>query len=154
MQFQNYDYTQPFKPKQDRYDGMVVYDKQFGVENERDERYEAGKNLGPMETAPLRIVSFGSVGVGLSSFILKCVYNEFSDEPEESKLLQWDDHQFEYIYENNKIRISFSDLKGFDSSLSQTEMINTITHALEYSNVILLFYSITSENSFIGNYSV
>eukprot|EP01084_Bolivina_argentea_P029336 54442_1 len=33
-------------------------------------------------------------------------------------------------------------------------MINTITYALEYSNVILLFYSITSENSFIGNYSV
>eukprot|EP01084_Bolivina_argentea_P295619 508997_1 len=59
-----------------------MYLKQYDVQKD--------KNSVPTQTVPLFIASVGAKGVGLS-------------EPAESKLLQWDHHQFEYVHENTTI---------------------------------------------------
>eukprot|EP01083_Nonionella_stella_P046546 124613_1 len=153
---QNYDYTQPLPTKEDVYDGMKPYDGQHGVKEEADERYSAGIALGTPESAELRVSCLGFGGCGASSLMLKCAYNESINDDEDcnSKLLQWDHHQFQYKYEEEDVRISFCDLRGFDSAISKKQMTEMIDNTLSYSNVILLLYSIDSRSSFEGDYSV
>ena len=165
----NWDYSQPFKSKMvDKYDGMGI-----GIENaenviadEEDARYDRGIALGDPETAPLRLVAFHKAESGASSFMLKCIYNEFSEETHDHKLLQWDHHQMQYKYEWEKedgkpetltsenLRISVFDITGFDNSQTKNDMNERIGQTMSYSNVILLMYSVTDKSSFDGDFSV
>eukprot|EP01084_Bolivina_argentea_P313242 542430_1 len=120
------------------------------LKNDPDARHEAAMALGDPESADIRIVGLGHSGTGNSSLMLRLFYNEYDNEPEDNKLLQWEQHQMNYKYLNNDIlRISYFDLKGFDDILSQSEMSDRIASVINHSfNVILLYYSIDNKISF------
>jgi len=170
MMFQNYDYTQPLRKKRltDKYDGMGI-----GIENQHnvikdkaDARYEQQKRLGDPATAPLRIVVLHKSECGASSFMLKVIYNEFSEETYDNRLLQWDQHQFQYKYQyqvdddkeetltSETLRISVFDAAGFDDSQSKENMNERIGDILNEQNVVLLMYSVADRNSFEGDFSI
>lgn len=169
MMFQNWDYSQPLKSKMvDKYDGMGIgiENRENAIEDEADERYERGLALGDPETAPLRVVALHKEGSGASSFMLKCIYNEFDEEVYDNKLLQWDHHQMQYKYEweqedgkpetltSETLRISIFDQTGFDDSQTKDDMNERIGETMGYANVVLLMYSVTDKSSFEGDFSI
>eukprot|EP01084_Bolivina_argentea_P126172 223454_1 len=108
------------KSTKDVLENMIPLKKQYST------RHQAGIHLGDIDTAPIRILSLGYTGVGLSSFMLKSVYGEndanylpcgdFCLEVEPTAL-DYDTtrhyHQFEFALRNENFRISFRDLNGF-----------------------------------------
>ena len=153
----------------DKYDGMGIgiENKDNVIADEEDARYDAGIALGDPETAPLRIVALHSADAGGSSFILKCIYNEFDEETYDNKLLQCgDQHQMQYKYEyeleddkpetltSETLRLSVFDMKGFDNSQTKNEMNERIGQIMQYSNTVLLMYSIEDKSSFDGDFSI
>lgn len=166
--FQNYDYTSPLPRRSDKYDGMGIgiENKENVIEDEPDARYDKNKALGDVATAPLRIVILHKSESGASSFLLKTIYNEFSEETYDNPLLQWDHHQFEYKFEYKldenkeetltaeKLRLSIFDFNGLDNSQSEDSIAERIKESIDLPNVVLFMYSVDDRSSFEGDYSI
>ena len=120
------------------------------IQDVHNVRYERGMALGDPSTAPLRIVILHAAESGGSSFILRSIYNEFTEETENNDLLSYDEHQMQYEYQyreneqdeetlkSDTLRISMFDLRGFDDSATTEEIEERISQIMAYSNVVLL----------------
>merc|ERR1719283_254336 len=62
------------------------------------ERYNEGIALGDPDSADIRIVALGHAQCGNSSLMLRLFYNEWTDDPLDCDLLQWDQHQMQTRY--------------------------------------------------------
>ena len=126
------------------------------IKDDPDARYNEGISLGDPESADIRIVGLGHSESGNSSLMLRLFYNEYDEEIAygDNKLLQWEQHQMNYKYSDKNgdddiLRISYFDLKGFDDILSKQEMEQRIANVINHSfNCILLYYSISNKSSF------
>lgn len=136
------------------------------IQDVHDVRYERGMALGDPGTAPLRVVTFHAAESGGSSFILRSVYNEFTEETDSHDLLSYDEHQMQYEYQyrddeqdeetlkSDTLRISMFDLRGFDDSATAEEIEERVSQTMAYSNVVLLMYSVDNLSSFEGDYGI
>eukprot|EP01084_Bolivina_argentea_P126171 223451_1 len=151
------------KSTKDVLENMIPLKKQYST------RHQAGIHLGDIDTAPIRILSLGYTGVGLSSFMLKSVYGEndanylpcgdFCLEVEPTAL-DYDTtrhyHQFEFALRNENFRISFRDLNGFAKGMhkrgrcqyktSPQDSIQTLPNDEYKSSVTNVIKKISSKN--------